>query len=565
MAITWRTATGPTSGLTTTVTWTLPTGHAADDLLIACYSGKPYTATFSSGVITTDYTVRSGGANGAVANGNGTGSNYTVGYTRVHDGSESNPTGTLSETPSPYLVAMLAANSDVTGSGWTVSSTNGSDTTTTGTTLSCTAAASLTFAVGDHLIVIVGTPDNAATPSALAVTAAGITFSAVTTHANGVTADGNDSSLSVYSVEVTAGSGAVAPVATMTTSSGDSNGQATFILIREPVANDFTGGTTALTETVTLTASATVARETGTTATAETVTLTATGSAGKSTDATATAETVTLTATGSTGLATGTTALAETVTLTSTGVVDRPAGTTATDVTVTLTAAGEVTAPAGDYTGGTTELVETVTLTSAGVVDKPAGTTALTETVTLSSGGVVDKPIGATALAETVTLTSAGVVAIAAGATALDETVTVTATGTVDTPDKTGGAVDTDVTVTLAASGVSDYAPDVPVRRGGSSYYPARPNIPTAKPVAHSKGAQIATSVTVRASGVVRSDAHAGLAATVSTTAAGNVATFGRAYLQVSATTRLQHDRTFITSESHLRRLRDDADLMLML
>src|SRR5512133_2022459 len=105
MAIVYRTAT-QTETITTAVSWTLPTGHSADDLLLAAYGGKPYTATMAT---LTGYTAQGAGANGTSNSGNGTGSCYVKAWTKTHTGSESNPSGTLAAAGTPMLNGMLAA------------------------------------------------------------------------------------------------------------------------------------------------------------------------------------------------------------------------------------------------------------------------------------------------------------------------------------------------------------------------------------------------------------------------------------------------------------------------
>lgn len=464
MTISFRTTPTPVSGVTTTLAFTLPTGHTTDDCLIAYGTHKAYTVTVSSGTVTTDYTALAAGANGTVANGNGTGSNYTWARYRIHDGSESDPTGTLSAAPSPCISGMLAATSTNSGSGWTVTSCKGSDTTSTGTTFSATGDASLAFDVDDVLIVITGTPDNVSTPTSLALAASGITFSAVSTLYNGTVADGNDASISVYYATVTAGTATVAPSATMSTSSGDSNGQTTFILLREPVAATNYNGTSSLSATGTVTAAGSVQKRTGTTFSA-TGTLTAAGLVGTETGASI-AATGTITADGSvTGGATS--------------------GSAVLDSAGTLTAAGFV----GTSTGSA--LAATDTITAAGTVGLSTGS-ALAGTGTLTAAGAVGTSTGAT-LAVTATITSAGTVSgggLSSSAT-LAATATITATG--QTTLSTGA--------TLAATAALTAAGAVGVASGASIQ--ATANSTATGLVGASSGSVLAATVTITASGQI--------------------------------------------------------------
>lgn len=236
MAITFRGATGLTANTVTAVTWTLPGNVAQNDLLLACYSGKPFNATFGASSPPQTYTALGSAVNGAVSNGVGVGSNHTIAYWKVHGASEgATMTGTLGVTPSPSMAAHVGFRSTRGGTAWSVETTVGTDVVTTGTTFSALGSAALAFYPGKTLVVIVGTPDDVSAPTSWAVSATGITFgTASQVLGTAVTGTGNDGSLQVVHFPVTAGIGTVTPTFTMTTSSGDSNGAATFVLLTEP-------------------------------------------------------------------------------------------------------------------------------------------------------------------------------------------------------------------------------------------------------------------------------------------------------------------------------------------
>ena len=153
--VTWRTATGLTAGTDTSAAWTLPTGNAQYDLLIAIYGGKPYDATVGT---PSGYSTCGSTTSGTVANGNGTGSTRVQAFYKVHSGSESNPSGTVSATPSPRMTAMLAATGY--GTGWTVSSTTGQDTTLTGTGISATGGSITVSVAQNYQTVTLSVLDN---------------------------------------------------------------------------------------------------------------------------------------------------------------------------------------------------------------------------------------------------------------------------------------------------------------------------------------------------------------------------------------------------------------------
>lgn len=236
MTISFRGAIGLGSGTSTAVTWTLPGNVAANDFLLAAYSGKPFNATFGATSPPQTYTALGSATNGTVANGVGVGSNHTIGYWKVHGASEgATMAGTLGVSPSPSMAAVVGFRSSRGGTAWTVQTTVGQDVDATGTTFSALGSAALTFYPGQLLVVIVGTPDDVNATSSWSVTASGITFGTASQTLGTVnTATGNDGSLDVITFPVTAGTGAVTPTFTMTTSNNDSNGAATFVLITEP-------------------------------------------------------------------------------------------------------------------------------------------------------------------------------------------------------------------------------------------------------------------------------------------------------------------------------------------
>lgn len=230
MSISWRTATGLTAGTSTALTWTLPTGHTVGDLLVAIYGGKPYTSTSGS---PTDYVSAGSVASGARANSNGSGSTRAQVFTKTHDGTESNPTATLTASPSPSMVAMLAASKTEPGA-WLIASTTGADTTLTGTAISATGADSLTVRAGERVMIVSVGNDNLETESGAALAIGAATFTITEVLAANATSTGNDGSMAVYDCLVTAG-GTGEPVFTATSGrSGNSERAVVFLQLWEP-------------------------------------------------------------------------------------------------------------------------------------------------------------------------------------------------------------------------------------------------------------------------------------------------------------------------------------------
>lgn len=390
MAVTW-TATGITASSDTTspfanLSYTLPTGHTTNDLLIAFYGGKPYNTVPST---PTDYAPQSGGANGSTAMGAGTGSVYAIAFTKVHDGSESNPASTFSAQYSPGIRAMVKAT-DSSGLGsWLVASCKGSDATATSTTFSATGDATLPLQPGDWLVALYVHNDDSSSSSSFALSVPGCSLDTVTQQLTGTltTGTGNDGRMYVVTAEVLSGTASGAPTATCTTGSGDSDGQVVFLLVRPPIV-----GESALSATADLSADASVI-----------ATHTASASLSSTGELSGTATVL--------ATHTATAALSSSASLTGTAVVvDSTTGTL-------TTAAGSLTAAGVVVDASTAALSSTASLTSAATVEQGAveAQAALSASAALTGAGVVVDSGGA-ALASSAALTAAGVVVVPASA-----------------------------------------------------------------------------------------------------------------------------------------------------
>lgn len=246
MAISYVNQTSLNSGIGTdaNLAYLIPSGSAGNDLMFAVASVKPYTLDISSGTVLTDYTEISDHTNGSVANGDGVGSVRQFVSYRVHDGSESNPTGTLSAAPSPRM-STVSVWRNATGV-WDVEAQDGPDTDESGTDVSCTAASTMDIASGDEVLVILSGGDNLSLAS-VALSIPGCTLGTLTLiNSTNTTTTGNDGWIRFYRVSITAGSASGAPVFTATTTSGKSAAAATFIRMRELAAGTgYFGGKTA--------------------------------------------------------------------------------------------------------------------------------------------------------------------------------------------------------------------------------------------------------------------------------------------------------------------------------
>jgi PKD repeat protein len=215
------------------LTYTLPTGHTTNDVLLAFYAGKPYGTIAGT---PTDYTAQGSVTSGAnTANTNGAGSTRVQAFSKIHDGSESNPTSAFTAQYSPSMVAMVAAYSSISGSGWTINNTTGQDSTVTGTGISVTGG-SLTWNVGDVILFCSAGGDNLDTE-----TSTSLSFSGGVTHSGlsellstNTTTTGNDGTMYVYTATIN-GAGTGAPTFAATGgASGASDRGVVFVQLREP-------------------------------------------------------------------------------------------------------------------------------------------------------------------------------------------------------------------------------------------------------------------------------------------------------------------------------------------
>lgn len=238
MTISHRATTGIAGGTTTGLSFTMPTGHTLDDLLITWIGAKPYSCTIASGTILTDYTDRGSKTSGTTANGVGVGSTWAHARTRTHDGAESVPSATLNATPSPRMSGMSAYSKTNPGA-WDIFSTTGADTNPAGAGLTITSDAAIPLQPGDVLLIQVVAPDDTAVPTAnWDIAATGITFSSFVQRMVTLgTTSGNDGAMYIIEAVVGTGSGTVTVTYLDTlTNSGEAEAAAVFIRLREPAA-----------------------------------------------------------------------------------------------------------------------------------------------------------------------------------------------------------------------------------------------------------------------------------------------------------------------------------------
>lgn len=418
------------------LSYTLPASTQTGDLLIAFYGGKPFGTVPST---PTDYTARSGGANGSTGMGAGTGSVYAVAFTKTHDGSESNPASTFSAQYSPGIRAMLAVR-DSESATWAVTSCKGSDATATSTTYSATGDATLDFVPGDVVVVSLVHNDDSSGDSSFGLSIPGCTIQNLTKRLTGTltTGTGNDGRMYVITAEIETGTASGAPVVTATTGSGDSDGQSVFLRLHPTTR----AGAAALAGTADLAAEAQVVRQVDAAA--------------------ALAGTAALTTAGTvTDLASA--ALAGTADLTAEAVV---VGETGADLPATADLTAEADVPLR------VPLSATASLTAAGLVIGNGGAD-LTATATLTAAGLV------TDTADGLLIAAAGMTAAAAVATSTTADLTAEAAVTAGAQVVVVGESDLSATAALTAGIVVRRPVETTIVAGSLPYPPDEPRTVT--------------------------------------------------------------------------------------
>lgn len=240
MAITFRAATALTASTDiatpfANITWTLPTGAVANDLLIAGYAAKNFAAIPNG---PTGYTLANAGANGTVATGVGAGSVYVAGYYKNHSGTESAPSSTMSF---PYALAMrgMIALTKSTANAWGVAGTMGYDRDASGSTNAFDATGSnvLPYTTGDWIVAIVGHNDDSSstTFAANALSVPGCVVGTSTQRLTGTltTLTGDDGRMYIVTASITSGTATGLPRIIGTTGNNDSDGTVLFMIVRD--------------------------------------------------------------------------------------------------------------------------------------------------------------------------------------------------------------------------------------------------------------------------------------------------------------------------------------------
>jgi hypothetical protein len=219
-------------GISTGLVYQIPTGGGTGDLLLAVAAWKPHDVTIASGTVLSDYALLTNHASGTDANVLDDGSTRMHVRYRIHDGAETDPTGTLSAAPSPRM-STVSRWSKTSGT-WDVIAADAPDVNKSGTSLSLVADTPMDIKAGDMVLVIMaGGGDHSLSGPTMSIP--GCTLSALNLINNtNTTTQGNDGWIRFYNATVTAGTATGVPTFTGTIGTTDrSDASAVFIRMRE--------------------------------------------------------------------------------------------------------------------------------------------------------------------------------------------------------------------------------------------------------------------------------------------------------------------------------------------
>ncbi len=187
-----------------------PSGIAGGMLAVIHVVAKPETTTIDA--VVADWVTGPNGQGGTGALGPDVGQTRSAVFFRVLTGTEAG-TVTINTTGGDSCVGRMYTYTKDKSAVWEFSSgTTGSDA-THGTGWSVTGGADLGLMPGDMVLAYSSKDtDSTGTPSAQAITAAGVTFAATTTRQVSGTTVGNDSGYMTLDALVTDGQSAAAPV-----------------------------------------------------------------------------------------------------------------------------------------------------------------------------------------------------------------------------------------------------------------------------------------------------------------------------------------------------------------
>jgi hypothetical protein len=226
MAISHRASGTWVASNATTQTVTLPT-HAAGDMLIVRAVRKPFTNPDNIVCNTAGWAaVATGVANGATANGNGTGSMaFKAFYKIAESNAETNPVVTWGTTSAPGAAVAISYQKGALET-WITPTGNGGGDTTARTSQTSTIASHISVTAGDMVDFFRGQCDDSGALTVPTITQASVTFDTVSEQPAAALLDGTSNDIAAdggYRL-ATAGTSSAAAVVTGTSAASEQHG-----------------------------------------------------------------------------------------------------------------------------------------------------------------------------------------------------------------------------------------------------------------------------------------------------------------------------------------------------
>lgn len=207
----------------------MPTGRAADDLLLTPVTNKPYSVTPTTA--TSGWSQTGTGTNGTTASGTDTGSTRSTVFQKIATGgADAGPTFTL--TGGNTAVSKCYAFRKDAGDAWEIEYTSGGDATETGTTFSATGDNTLNITTGDWIAWAVSHPSDAIGGASQTVSVPGCTGTTTLLGNTPTTSVGDDCAMYLGYWVCDSGTASGPPTFTMSTTSGKSGGTVSFVRLR---------------------------------------------------------------------------------------------------------------------------------------------------------------------------------------------------------------------------------------------------------------------------------------------------------------------------------------------
>ena len=225
-------ATGAYVSGTTDLTPVIPAGAVSGDMMLCFYGSKPYNG---APTIDQGWTNLGNATDGTIAAGVDVGSMQTRVFYKIHTGTETDPLVT-NATVNVNAAVIIVFQKDA-GQNWVTPVGAGGGDATAGTGFSVTASSDVGHTSGDMLVGFASMRSDAATQSAITITATGLT---VGTFTESPTTDlattlGGDMAMSGGYVAATAGTSSAAPVYASTLAAAHT-GSAFMVRLRQEAA-----------------------------------------------------------------------------------------------------------------------------------------------------------------------------------------------------------------------------------------------------------------------------------------------------------------------------------------